>query len=401
MPRPRMRAGDLGTIRVSALANGRMQASARMRDETGALRRLKLVGDSEEDAIRALHEQADAIRFGSVGTRLTAHSTVAEASAVFLDDKRRSGTVEASTIESYEASIAHVVVPECGELLLSDMTVLRINRILQRIRETRSLSGARKARSVLSQVCLTGIEHGVLAFNPVRDARPLPLPPKKESVLTPAQLETIRTLMRAWRSGAKNGPRPNVGVLENVMWIMVGTSARIGEVLALRRRDVDVTANPPTVLIAATITQTKAEGLRRKPAPKRTRQKRRVALPSFAAAAIRRQLTAAGRTGESYLFATSTGRPLSVSNYERLLRTFVDDNDAALRAAGIDVAEFSTHIFRRTAATLVEQVAGITLASRLLGHANEQVTRASYVVTAEMVDPITAQIMDDALDGLL
>lgn len=396
-----MRAGQIGTIRTVGLPGERVQANARMRDETGALRRLKTVGDTEEEAVRALHEQADAIRYGSVGRRLTAHSTVAEACAVFLDDKRRSETVEASTIEAYECSIDHVVVPECGELLLSDMTVLRINRILQRIREQKSLSAARKARSVLSQVCLTGIEHGVLAFNPVRDARPLPLPPKKESVLTPPQLEVIRGLIRAWRTGPKNGPRPNAGVLENVMWIMVGTSARIGEVLALRRCDVDVTANPPTILIAATITQTKAEGLRRKPAPKRTRQKRRVALPSFAAAAIRRQLSDAGRAGESYLFATSTGRPLSVSNYERLLRTFVDDNEDALRAAGVDVAEFSTHIFRRTAATLIEQVAGITLASRLLGHANEQVTRASYVVTAELVDPVTAQIMDDALGGLL
>ena len=64
----------------------------------------------------------------------------------------------------------------------------------------------------------------------------------------------------------------------------MGTSARIGEVLALRRCDVDVTANPPTVLIAGTITQTRAEGIRRKPAPKRTRQKRRIALPSFTAA---------------------------------------------------------------------------------------------------------------------
>lgn len=185
------------------------------------------------------------------------------------------------------------------------------------------------------------------------------------------------------------------------MWIMVGTSARIGEVLALRRCDVDVTANPPTVLIASTITQTRAEGLRRKPSPKRSRQKRRIALPSFAATAIRRQLSEASRDREAYLFATKTGEPRSVSNVERLLRTFVADNEKALEDAGINVGEFTTHIFRRTAATLIEAVAGITLASRLLGHSNEQITRASYVVTAELVDPITAQIMDEALEGLL
>jgi integrase len=192
-----------------------------------------------------------------------------------------------------------------------------------------------------------------------------------------------------------------VSLLEKEMSIVVGTSARIGEVLALRRCDVDVTTNPPTVLIAGTITQTRKEGLLRKPSRKRSRQKRRVALPSFSAAAIRHHLAEAGYESGAYLFATTTGRLLSVSNFQRLLRSFVDDNEAALRAAAIDVDEFTTHIVRRTAATLVESVAGISLASRLLGHASEQVTRANYVVSVELVDPGTAQIMDDALRGKL
>jgi len=397
-----MRAGEVGNVRIVGLANGQVRAEARMRDDLGALRRLKVVRATEEEARRALGEQAEVIRLGSTEPMLTAHSTIAEASAVFLDDKRRSQTVEISTIETYEFSVSKVIIPACGDLLLSDLTVLRCNRILQHIRDTKSLQAARKARNMLSQICATGIEHGVLAFNPVRDAKALPVPPRKESVLTPEQLVVVRDLVRSWRAGGeRHGPRPNAAILENVMWIMVGTSARIGEVLALRRCDVDVTANPPKVLVAATITQTRAEGLRRKPAPKRTRQKRRIALPSFAAAAIRRQLTDAGRDRESYLFATKTGRPLSVSNFERLIRSFVDDNADVLTDAGIEAGEFTTHIFRRTAATMIESVAGITLAARLLGHAGEQVTRASYVVTAEMVNPVTAQIMDEALGGLL
>ena len=59
--------------------------------------------------------------------------------------------------------------------------------------------------------------------------------------------------------------------------------------------------------------------------------------------------------------------------------------------------EYTTHLYRRTTATLVERAAGLTLASRLLGHANEQITRASYVVTAEKVDPVTADILDAVL----
>ena len=359
-----MSAGEMGKVRFVALANGQVEAHARMRDEVGELRRLKAVRASEEEARLALEEQADGVRHGGTGPLLSKSSTIAQAAAVFLAEKRSSQTVEFSSVETYEFSVTNVIIPACGNLLLTDLTVLRCNRILQNIRDTKSLSAARKARSMLSQICATGIEHGVLAFNPVRDAKALPVPPRKESVLTSDQLIVVRDLVRSWRAdGAGYGPRPNVALLENVMWIMVGTSARIGEVLALRRCDVDVTTSPPTVLIAGTITQTREEGLRRKPSPKRSRQKRRVALPSFSAAAIRRQLAEAGHDRESYLFTTRAGRPLSVSNFERLLRTFVEEKKDPLSAASIDVDEFTTHIFRRTAATLVESVAGISIAA--------------------------------------
>lgn len=286
-----MPAGELGAVRVSVRPNGQIQADARMRDEAGALRRLKVFRATEQEARAALAAEADAIRYGTLGARLNSRSTVADACLVFLDEKRRGKCVEISTLETYEYSVANVIVPECGDLLLTELTALRCNRLLDRIRDTKSLSAARKARSILSQVCSTGLDHGVLQFNPVRDARALPLPPKKESVLTGGQLATIGGLMRTWRTDDRHhGPRPNVALMENAMWIMVGTSARIGEVLALRRCDVDVTADPPTVLIAATITQTREEGLQRKPAPKRTRQKRRIALPSLTSAAIRQQL---------------------------------------------------------------------------------------------------------------
>ncbi|MBO1900911.1 hypothetical protein J4H92_02980 [Leucobacter weissii] len=59
--------------------------------------------------------------------------------------------------------------------------------------------------------------------------------------------------------------------------------------------------------------------------------------------------------------------------------------------------EYSTYIYRRTVSTLIERVAGLTPASRLLGHASEQITRTSYVVSAEEVDPITVDVLDKIL----
>jgi integrase len=119
----------------------------------------------------------------------------------------------------------------------------------------------------------------------------------------------------------------------------------------------------------------------------------------MAAAAVRRRLALADPDPDASLFPTKTGRPLSVSNYERLLRSFIADERANLLKLGVDVDEYTTHNSRRTAATLIERAAGITLASQLLGHANEQTTRNSYVVTADQVDPVTAEILDGVLGG--
>jgi hypothetical protein len=152
-----------------------------MRDEFGEMRRLKAVAPDESKACIALQEQAERIRCGDTGPMLSATSTIAQASAAFLDEKRRSRTVEFSSVETYEFSVNNVIIPVCGNLLLKDLTVMRCNRILQKIRDTKSLSAARKECSMLSQICATGIEHGVREFNPVWDAKALPVPLRNSS----------------------------------------------------------------------------------------------------------------------------------------------------------------------------------------------------------------------------
>jgi hypothetical protein len=106
-----------------------------------------------------------------------------------------------------------------------------------------------------------------------------------------------------------------------------------------------MTTAPPTILIDGTVIQNKAQGIQRKNAPKRTRQRRRVALPALAADAVRRRLALAEKGLEALLFPTKTGKPMSVSNYERLLRSFIDDNRDELVRLGVNVDEYSTHIY--------------------------------------------------------
>ncbi len=61
--------------------------------------------------------------------------------------------------------------------------------------------------------------------------------------LTVEQVEAIRAAVRGWRRGSGLAGPPPDGQLEQIIEVMLGTSARIGEVLAIRKCDVDVTGS--------------------------------------------------------------------------------------------------------------------------------------------------------------
>lgn len=63
------------------------------------------------------------------------------------------------------------------------------------------------------------------------------------TALTIEQIQRVREATAVWRTGG--GPKPD-RQLDAIIEVMLGTSARIGEVLALRRCDVDVTGSPLT-----------------------------------------------------------------------------------------------------------------------------------------------------------
>lgn len=399
MARPQILAGELGTTHVQRLPSGRYRARASTRDDAGLMHRLAATATTEEGARAELRRQVMAMSTGGAGG-LSPASTIAAVVEAWLAQiltRAHAGSLAFSTYESYETTARLVILPRCGGVRLDQLTVGRCDRILQKILEEDTLSKARRARAVLSLVCGYAVRDDALPRNPVRDVQRLRTSAKKESVLTPAQIAAIRELMLGWRAQRDDGPRPNHRALIDGMDIMLGTSIRVGECLGLRRCDVDITTRPPALSVNGTIVSNKTQGTHRKNSPKRSRQRRTIALPSMAAAAVRARLAIAGSGPDAFLFPTKTGRSLSVSNYERLLRAFVADEREALLALGVDVDEYTTHIYRRTAATLIERAAGITLASRLLGHANEQITRASYVVTADQVDPMTAEILDEVL----
>ena len=169
---------------------------------------------------------------------------------------------------------------------------------------------------------------------------------------------------------------------------MLGTSARIGEVLAIRRRDLDLTTTPATLRICGTVISERGVGTYRQEHPKTDRSNRVIALPSFTAEALRRRLAImADHSLDALVFRSREGTPLTTANVRRQLRKVLGD-------AGIEGV--SPHMFRRTVATVINEQASLNLASELLGHTDPKVTIEHYIRRNEQVNPLTAELLDQA-----
>ncbi|MGI9018523.1 MAG: site-specific integrase [Euzebya sp.] len=146
--------------------------------------------------------------------------------------------------------------------------------------------------------------------------------------------------------------------------VMLGTSARIAGTI------ISVAGQPTT----------------RQDHPKTSQSRRTVALPSFAAEAIRQRLTRlASRSPDTSLFSSRNGTPLTTNNVRRQLRK-------AMKLTGIEGV--TPHMLRRSVATAINREASVDLAPELLGHSDTKVTIQHYIRRNEMVNPITATLLD-------
>lgn len=99
---------------------------------------------------------------------------------------------------------------------------------------------------------------------------------------------------------------------------MIGTSARIGEVLAIRKCDVDVTVSPATVRICGTIVSPRGKPTHRQHHPKAQKSTRTDSVPSFVAEVLRQRLVLVSEEDlEHLIFFSRNHTPLTTNNVRR------------------------------------------------------------------------------------
>lgn len=386
MGRPRTPIGTFGNINFTDTPTGRVAACARYRDWDGKVRRVEATGDSKAAAERALRAK--------LGQRALFHPGPSELIPdhgfprlvdYWVEDMEIEARLSVRTRQLYERNMRKLVLPYFKHLTLREIDIARCDRLIKQLARE-SYSNARHARVALRLAFGLAVRHEILPRNPMDNIAPLRREATPPEALTDSEVDAVRAVVRYWETGInKTGPKPD-GQLGQIVEVMLGTSARIGEVLATRRSDLDITSAPPTLRIAGTIVHQRGKSTSRQDHPKTARSRRVIALPSFAAEALRQRIARVGQIAEDDLVFTSrNGTPLSTHNLRRQLRL-------VLGLAGI--SGVTPHTFRRTAATAINAHAGIELAAELLGHTDPRITLRHYIRRSEMVNPLTAALLD-------
>jgi integrase len=389
MPRQRLTVGTFGDITSRKLPSGRFAARTRYRDWDGHARLVQANGATAKAAERALKAKiADRDLFQPADTSLTPDSLFKDLVTYWLEDIDSEGRISRTTRNLYERNMRTLVSPAFDHLALREIVVARCDKFIKQLAKI-SYNRAKQARVVLRLALELAVRHEVLPRNPMDHVARLHREPHIPAALMAPEVNGIRAAIAQWESAADHtsGPKPD-GQLGAIIEVMLGTSGRIGEVLAIRRRDVDITSPVPSIRLAGTIVSCKGEQTFLQDHPKTAKSTRVVAIPTFTSDAVRRRLAKVGSLGlDDLLFQSRDGTPLTTANVRRQLRQVLE---------GAGIKGVTPHMFRRTVATAVIANANIELAAELLGHTDTRVTVMHYIQRSELVNPATAALLDRA-----
>ncbi len=224
MSRPRLTIGTYGEITTRRRPSGRIEARARYREWDGATRLVQASGDTAAAATHALKAKCvDRNLIAPSAGSLTIDSPFPELVAYWLEDIELEDRLATATRQLYERDMRTLVLPAFKDLTLRALAV----------------------------------RHEVLLRNPVDHVARLHRDVRMPDAYTPEEITAIRAAIAYWEAGRDvSGPKPD-GQLGVIVEVMLGASARIGEVLAIRRRDIDLSV--PSVRIAGTIISPKGQ----------------------------------------------------------------------------------------------------------------------------------------------
>lgn len=387
--RPRTPIGTHGAIRVGRTARGRYVAKTRYRDLDGQLREVMATGASASRATTTLKVRLQSRQGYGRGGLLHPGSPFGDLADLWLVELDGRDISE-GTKDNYRDDLRLHVRPFFENYTIGELTTGRCEVFLNEEKSV-SYSRAKHSRTLMNQLFGFAMRHDVLTRNPVEGTSPLIKPKGSPQAMTLEQIAAIRYAAATWRMAPGTpGPKPD-GQVRDATEVMLGTSVRPGEVLALRPVDIEDGRRGMVAHVRGTVVYRKTRGTFRQDHPKTDASIRSIAVPEFAAVVIRRRLKAmTPEQSEWTIFHNRNGGPLSLHNFRRTFRAFLELAD--LQDSGI-----TPRWYRRTGATVLARGLGVDAAADHLGHTSTAVTEGHYIEPDKSIDFEPAKVLERTL----
>lgn len=302
---------------------------------------------------------------------LTARSTFAELCERFIAEEDAWAEGRAGTRHEGARLIRRKIIPALGHHQIGDLKTSLIDAAYQDWHRD-TPAQARTALVQLRKVLRLGRRLDLYTADLTEGVRIHPRKRKPITVLDPMSLNDLRTLIEQWRERpGRMGPQPSTLLLD-VTNIMLATSARIGEAVALRVQDIAFSDERTIVTIAGSIVDGHGQRKHYQAATKTEAGLRSIIVPDWIVPTLNRLVLAAIVAGHEHLFTTATGAPNGPQDVHRQFRAVRD-------WAGLP-DELVPHVFRKTVATIIADApdGGLDAAALTLGHSRSRVTEQFY-----------------------
>lgn len=384
MARQRLMVGTYGEISCFRLKSGSWQARARYCDVDGVVRQYRKNGETKTKA-RANLKAFFVEHTGTFGDgALAPDDTVQDLLDLwFKKMEQADGGPRAETLGYYRSHVRWILDPDKTEHPLGAYQLRHVRPvIIQAALDSAGVSPdlRKRIRSVLVRAFNMAIFHEAINGNPATAVPSVPVPRNKRKPVPVKDLDAVRAAIREWANAEKrNGPK-SVD-LPDIVEMLIATGMRIGELLALRWSDIELTPPPerrdddgwfPWLMVNGQIT---SKG-KRVDYGKTHAAIRPIALPDWAAALLRRRKVAQTPNDFDAVFITRNGTWHFPTNVQGRLWHIRHLSDYADLAALQDV---SPHSFRRTVATEIDEVYDAEAAMNQLGHTSKVVTERHYI----------------------
>lgn len=382
MARPPLQIGTHGKIRTQQNPDDTWRAITNFRHRDGKTRPMERQGPTEDKALRRLRKAIRDLNDSPKAVTLTKTSRYKDLADPWLAQvKSRSSK---TTVQTYTSVLNRIVLKRVGDLQLPEITTATLEDLFDELEEEGfSAAYRRNIRTVIRGPLGYALRRGLISSNPIADI----------SDIKGKGVRKVRSLTSAERVGllagldslAERDPYFRNSALPGFVRFMLGTGVRIGEGVAVRWQDLNLTDSPVTVdgvvrpphsvHINGNVVFVTGEGLVRHDG-KTDNANRLLVLPEFLVTML-----LVGRDEDA-----TEGEPVFPS--ERLGWRYPHNVRRALRGAtkkiwehtGEDYRWVTSHVFRKTAATILDDEAlSPRQVADQLGHAKPSMTQDVYM----------------------